>query len=106
MESSVTAIRNPDVFKAMVDQTRPTIDDDPSGGHYMAIMDHTGDTKVIWSKDNSEEVEEAKEQFDRMKKRGYAAFKVEGKDGAKGEQMLEFDKNAERVIYVKQMRGG
>ena len=84
-----------------------TIDEDPiNGKHYMAITDETGDTKVMWSKDNADEVENARETFKRMKKNGYAAFKVEGKKGEAGEQMHEFDPNAERIIFTKQMQGG
>lgn len=84
-----------------------TVDEDPvNGKHYMAVMDETGDTKIMWSKDNAEEVAEAKETFDRHRKKGFAAFHVTGKDGAKGTQMNEFDPNAERIIFVKQMSGG
>lgn len=84
-----------------------TIDEDPlNGKHYMALLDETGDTKIMWSKDNAEEVEMARDQFNAQKKKGYAAFHVTGKDGAKGTQMHEFDPNAERIIFVKQMQGG
>lgn len=84
-----------------------TIDDDPMNGkHYMAITDHTGDTKVMWSKDNPDEVDNAKATFDRMKGKGYSAFRVEGKKGEQGQQMNTFDPEAERIIFVKQMIGG
>jgi hypothetical protein len=72
----------------------------------IAVMDHTGDTKVIWSRDNADEVEAAREQFKRLKKKGFAAFKVVGKSGEKGEQIDEFDPNAERIILVPPMAGG
>lgn len=106
MYAEIEAAKHPNAFKNMTDQTRKTVDEDPSGAFYMAVMDHTGDTKIMWSKDNEEEVEEAREQFNRMKKKGFAAFFVKGKDGAQGEQMHEFDPKAERIIFVKQMRGG
>ena len=84
-----------------------TIDEDPiNGKHYMAVMDHTGDTKIIWSKDNEDEVENARRSFKDFVKKGYKAFRVEGKKGEKGEQMDEFDPDAERIIFVKAMAGG
>jgi len=87
--------------------TQVTIDEDPiHGKHYMAITDETGDTKIMWSKDNQDEIDVARETFAAMKKKGYAAFHVEGKEGTQGSQMHEFDPKAERIIFVKQMRGG
>ena len=88
--------------------TKPkTIDEDPiHGKHYMACMDDTGDTKFMWSRDNRDEVDLARTTFDSYRKKGYAAFRVVGKDGVKGEQMNEFDPDAERIIFVKPMAGG
>lgn len=84
-----------------------TVDDDPvHGKHYLAITDETGDTKVMWSKDNQDEIDNAERTFKDMKKKGYAAFKVVGKKGEQGEQMNEFDPDAERIIFVKQQAGG
>ncbi len=72
----------------------------------MAVLDRTGDTKIIWSKDSPDEVANAKRTFDDLRKKGYAAFTVKGKDGEKGEQIREFDAQAERMILVPQMVGG
>jgi hypothetical protein len=72
----------------------------------IAVMDGSGDTKIIWSRDNPDEVENAREQFRRLKKKGFAAFKAIGKDGHQGEQVDEFDPAAERYIFVPQMQGG
>lgn len=84
-----------------------TIDEDPiHGKHYLAITDESGDTKVMWSKDNEDEVENARRTFRDMKKKGYAAFHVRGKTGEAGEQMHEFDPEAERIIFTKPMAGG
>jgi hypothetical protein len=84
-----------------------TIDDDPvHGKHYMAITDESGDTKIMWSKDNEDEVENARRTFNDMKKKGYTAFRVEGKKGDTGEQMRDFDPAAERIIFIKQQAGG
>ena len=72
----------------------------------MAIMGKEGDTKIIWDQNNNDEVENAKATFDRLKGKGYLAFKVIGKEGDRGEQMQDFDPKAERIIFAPQLRGG
>lgn len=74
--------------------------------HEMAVMDHTGDTKVIWDPDNADEVAAARAQFEALRKKGFAAFRVRGKDGEKGAQITAFDPQAEKLILVPQMVGG
>jgi len=84
-----------------------TVDEDPvNGKHYLAITDETGDTKIMWSKDNADEVENARRTFNDMKKKGYQAFQVQGKKGDPGEQMKDFDEDAERIIFIKPQAGG
>lgn len=74
---------------------------------FMAKMGEEGDTKVMWDKDNAVEVEAAKAQFETLtKKHKYLAFKAEGKDGKKGEQIRTFDPDVERIILVPPMVGG
>ena len=73
--------------------------------HEMAVMDETGDTKLMWSEDSHEEVEAAKATFDRLRKKGYVAYSV-NKKGDKGEIMTEFDPAAEKIILAPQMKGG
>jgi hypothetical protein len=72
----------------------------------MAIVDGTGDTKLIWDAENADEVENAKETFDRLKKKGYMAFEVTGKDGEKGKVMKTFNPKAERVIITPALEAG
>lgn len=64
-----------------------------------------GDTKLIWDSDNKDEIDSARETFERLTKKGYSAFLVEGK-GDKGERMKKFDPNAEKIILVPAMQGG
>jgi hypothetical protein len=73
--------------------------------HEIAVLDSTGDTKTIWDPRNPEEVEMARETFERLKKQGYSIFRVK-KDGEKGEQMHKFDAEAEKMICVKRVVGG
>lgn len=76
------------------------------GRHAMAIMDDWGDTKLIWDKTKPAEVENARRTYNDLKAKGYAAFRVSGKDGEQGEQMTAFDPSAERMIMVPPMVGG
>jgi hypothetical protein len=70
-------------------------------------MNQEGDTKLIWNRSNTDEVENARATFDRLTKNlKYAAYSVKGKDGEKGEVLREFDPNAERIIFAPPMIGG
>ena len=73
--------------------------------HELCVLDATGDTKTIWNKDIQVEVDVARMQFDAMKKKGYAAYKVDAK-GEKGEVLKTFDPNVERMIMAPPMVGG
>lgn len=73
----------------------------------MSEINETGDTKVLWDKDNADEVAAARATFDKLVTKGrHAAFAVKGKDGAKGARIHEFDPDAERIILVPQIAGG
>ena len=73
--------------------------------HVMAIMDLTGDTKVIWDMSKKAEVKHAEKTFDKMKKKGYLAYSVR-KNGDKGEVMHTFDPKAEKIIMAPRVVGG
>lgn len=71
----------------------------------LAVMDGSGDTKVMWSAGNQDEIANARRTFTDLKAKGFLAYKVTG-DGSKGEVIREFDANAERIIMSPQMQGG
>lgn len=73
--------------------------------HVMQVMDHTGDTKKTWNPDNRDEVDDARQSFNRLKKKGYIAYRVDG-DGGKAAIMTEFDPTAASMILAPAMRGG
>jgi len=73
--------------------------------HEMAVMDETGDTKLIWDEGNEDEVEAARSMFSNLKKKGYVGYSV-NKKGDKGEVLERFDPLAERIIMAPQLRGG
>lgn len=64
-----------------------------------------GDMRSIWDKNNADEVAAAKKQYDDLKAKGYAAFKVKEK-GNKGEQIFDFDSELEKIIMVPAIKGG
>lgn len=72
----------------------------------MHTLDRTGDSRIMWDKDNADEVAAARAQFEALRKKGYLAYKAEGKNGEQGEQIRRFDPDAERIILVKANVGG
>lgn len=77
-----------------------------SGQSVIEVMDEGGDTKLIWSRHNRDEVEAARDLYNRMKKKGYYGYSVVGERGDKGEVLRDFDPNAERIIMAPPHIGG
>ena len=73
--------------------------------HQMSVLNEEGDTKIEWDTDNKDEVKQAERTFKELTKKGYKAFEM-CEEGNKGEEMEEFDKEAERIIFVPPMAGG
>jgi hypothetical protein len=71
----------------------------------LRTLNETGDTKVIWDPDNSDEVNAAKAQFETLKKKKFTAYSVK-KGGEKNKQISEFDPDAGMIIMVPQIVGG
>lgn len=72
----------------------------------MSVMGVEGDTKLMWSRDNPDEVENARRTFNDLKAKGYAVFLTRIKRDEPGQQVDKFDPSAERYIFVPPMRGG
>lgn len=77
----------------------------PEGKGMLAILDETGDTKVVWDPNKDEEVAAARTTFDSLKAKGYSAYKVD-RNGEKGEVMRNFDATAAKVILAPRTVGG
>jgi hypothetical protein len=71
----------------------------------MAVMGVFGDQKIGWDSDVPNEVEAARKTFNELTKKGYFAFAIRG-ENKKGEQIKEFDPQAERLIMAPPVRGG
>ena len=71
----------------------------------MRIMGVQGDTKLIWDKNNADEVKAAEKMFDELISKRFTAFSVSEK-GDKDEMIRKFDADAEKIIMVPRMQGG
>lgn len=71
----------------------------------MSVMGNSGDTKVLWDPDNDDEVQCARENFEQLTEKGFAAFSVK-RGGDKGSVIKDFDPEAGKIILVPPMAGG
>jgi hypothetical protein len=73
----------------------------------LRVLDATeGDVKIVWDSGKLDEVNAAREQFDKLTaKKNYIAYTVK-KDGEKGRKITEFDPEAEMIILAPPVRGG
>lgn len=71
----------------------------------MAVLGREGDTKVMWDPGNADEVENARDTFNKLTKKGHLAFSVKN-DGEKDKQIREFDPKAGKIILVPRFVGG
>jgi len=80
--------------------------------HVMEVMDHTGHKFLTWDPDVPSTVEEARQEFDRLRRQGYQAFRlnVQHQDGVlveeDGEVIDRFDPTAGRLMMSPRQRGG
>jgi hypothetical protein len=79
---------------------------DPETTGLFEVMGWFGDHKMRWDRNNADEVEAAKLTFDRLRGKGFAAFRARPKTGEAGERITEFDPAAESVILVPPIAGG
>lgn len=82
-----------------------TVPPDKTYTGMMSEMNEKGDTKVVWNADNADEVATAREAFEKLTKKGFAAFTVK-RGGEQGDRIHTFDPSAEKIILVPQLRGG
>jgi hypothetical protein len=56
----------------------------------ITVPDTTGDVKLSWNPENPDEVKNARDHYETLKKSNHIFFKV-GADGSKGKKVREFD---------------
>ena len=76
------------------------------GDGLLEVMGVEGDTKTVWDPTNEDEVENAEATFDRLKEKGYIAYRVVDEGGTKGEVMTKFNPDAGRMIMAPPLQGG
>jgi hypothetical protein len=80
--------------------------DPAEGDKTIKMMDHSGDKKTVWNPKNKDETDMAREEFNKLKKKGFLAFAV--KKGEKGKQVHEFEdvEDAGELIMAPPVVGG
>lgn len=59
--------------------------------------DVTGDVKITWDPTNPDDVKNAKDHFDKLKKSGHIFFKIDG-DGKKGKKVKDFNEGTGELV--------
>lgn len=71
----------------------------------MRVMDQKhGDFEVAWDADDETSVENARQTFTDLRAKGFNLFRM--KSGAKGDQIREFDSEAEKMLAIPPIAGG
>jgi hypothetical protein len=94
------------IFQSIEEQDTEDRRDINSGKGLFRVMDKTGDTKTIWDKNNQDEVDIARETFEKLTKKGYKAFAVDEKTGEAKGRIDKFDPTLGKMILVPQSAGG
>ena len=71
----------------------------------MVVLDNGGDTKIVWDRASSDEIETARAAFNSLRGKGYLAYTVR-LGGDRGQVIREFDAQAEKIILAPPMAGG
>lgn len=64
-----------------------------------------GDETIAWDPEDPDQVRNAHEQFDFLRRDGHLAYTL-NKEGRRGVQVLEFDPTLERIILSPAPQGG
>jgi len=86
--------------------TTTDIEVPPGHGMMHTTTHEDGDQRVMWDRNNQDEVDAARRTFDDLISKGYSGFVAEGKQGDQGKRLRRFDPDAERIILIKPNQGG
>jgi len=71
------------------------------GQHLFRIINQKdGDKRVVWNAMSMQEIQEAKEMFDKLVEEGMIPYNVDVKGKKTPEVMSEFDASAEEIIFA------
>ena len=71
----------------------------------LRVIGRQGDSKVVWNSENAQEVGVARKVFEEYRSKGFTAFATT-KAGRKGNLLVNFDPQAEEILFVPPMAGG
>lgn len=71
----------------------------------LCILDHTGDTKLIWDEADADSVEASRKMFDDLKAKGHIAYSV-SEEGKPAQIVSAFDPKMGKIIMKPLARGG
>lgn len=71
----------------------------------LKVMDGSGDSNLVWDSTRRDEVDAARELYNKLHAKGYNAYAVK-KSGERAEQVTSFDPLMEKIIMAPAMRGG
>ena len=69
------------------------------------IMDHSGDSRMVFNVDNETEAKAAEEQFKELTEDGYRPV-VPGENGRPGTIVKELDPTAKETLFIPRLQGG
>jgi hypothetical protein len=65
-----------------------------------------GDSRIEWDPEKKEQADAAREHFVKLKAQGYKAYRVDPKNGEKGELLKEFEPKAGKIVMLPAFAGG
>lgn len=80
--------------------------------HVMNVMDSSGHTTVTWNPEDEASIVDARHEFDRLVRQGFAAFRMDivSENGVvveeKGERITRFEPTAGKLMMVPHRAGG
>jgi hypothetical protein len=80
--------------------------------HVMNVMDSSGHTTVTWNPEDEASIQDARREFDRLVREGFAAFRMDvvSENGVvveeKGERIRAFEPAAGKLMMVPHRAGG
>lgn len=105
METTQTN-KQPDGLGIIGGREIPRVEDAPPTAILFQVMGLSGDRKQMWDPNQADEVDDARKSFVNLRKKGFLAYRVNPKDGSKGEQVTEFDAQMGAIIFTPPMVGG
>lgn len=72
----------------------------------LRIMGREGDVRITWNARDADEVTAAERQFNDLTDKGFRAYAVTEGSGGKGDQITEFQADAQKIILAPPMAGG